>query len=111
MKRTLQLSALFFPLALAACLSAQAATKPVRVFILAGQSNMEGHGMIAADPQHNGGKGSLEFLAKDPATAKRFAPLLDGPGDGEIATTCGLGISTEKGRSPSVTAPGKYDRS
>jgi alpha-galactosidase len=80
MKRTLPLSAFFLAAALAACLSAQAATKPVRVFILAGQSNMEGHGIVAADPRHNGGKGSLEFLAKDPATAKRFAPLLDAAG-------------------------------
>ena len=58
----------------------EAATKPVRVFILAGQSNMEGHGIVAADPKRNGGKGSLEFVAKDPATAKHFAPLLDAAG-------------------------------
>jgi len=47
--------------------------KPLRVFILAGQSNMEGHGFVAADPQRNGGRGSLEFLLKNPATAPRFA--------------------------------------
>ena len=57
-----------------------AANKPVRVFILAGQSNMEGHGFVAADPKRNGGKGSLEFVAKDPATAKHFAPLVDAAG-------------------------------
>ncbi|MHB1035921.1 MAG: sialate O-acetylesterase [Pirellulales bacterium] len=56
------------------------AGKTVRVFILAGQSNMEGHGFIAADPKRNGGKGSLEFLVKDPATAGRFAPLVDAAG-------------------------------
>lgn len=55
-------------------------TKPVQVFILAGQSNMEGQGFIAADPKRNGGKGSLEFLVKDPATAKRFVPLQDAKG-------------------------------
>ncbi len=54
--------------------------KPVRVFILAGQSNMEGHGFISADPKRNGGKGSLEFLVKDPATAKRFSQLADAQG-------------------------------
>ena len=54
---------------------AQQTGKPVRVFILAGQSNMEGHGFVAADPQRNGGRGSLEFLVKNPATAPRFAPL------------------------------------
>ncbi len=59
---------------------AMAASKPVRVFILAGQSNMEGHGIVPADPKHNGGKGTLEFLAKDPSTARQFAPLLDAKG-------------------------------
>ena len=51
-----------------------------QVFILAGQSNMEGHGFIAADPKRNEGKGSLEFLANDPATAPRFKHLRDAKG-------------------------------
>lgn len=55
-------------------------SKPVKVFILAGQSNMEGQGFIAADPKRNGGKGSLEFLVKDAATAKRFAHLAEESG-------------------------------
>ena len=58
----------------------QAAEKPVKVFILAGQSNMEGQGFIKAEPRRNGGKGSLEFLVKDPATADRFKPLVDRDG-------------------------------
>jgi len=66
--------------ALAASHPAAAAAKPVRVFILAGQSNMEGHGFVAAEPKRNGGKGSLEWAVKDPATAKRFAPLVDAAG-------------------------------
>ncbi len=49
---------------------------PVKVFILAGQSNMEGFGLIDADPKRNGGKGSLENAAKDPATAAKFRHLL-----------------------------------
>jgi hypothetical protein len=52
----------------------------VRVFILVGQSNMEGHGFVAAEPKRNGGRGSLEFLVKDAATAQRFAPLVDTAG-------------------------------
>lgn len=59
-------------------LSARAAT--VKVFILAGQSNMEGQGFIAADSKRNGGKGSLEFLVKDAATAPKFAHLVDAAG-------------------------------
>ena len=60
--------------------SALAETKPVRVFILAGQSNMEGNGWIASEAGRNGGKGSLEFLVKDPASAPRFAHLIDASG-------------------------------
>lgn len=54
--------------------------KPVRVYILAGQSNMEGQGFIAADPKRNEGKGSLEYLVKQPATAAKFAPLAEKDG-------------------------------
>lgn len=64
-------------LALLCVAPAPAADKPVKVFILAGQSNMEGQGIIAADPKRNGGKGSLEFLVKEPKTAARFAHLID----------------------------------
>ena len=54
--------------------------KKVKVFILAGQSNMEGQGIIAADPKRNGGKGSLEYLVKEPHTAARFSRLVDKEG-------------------------------
>ncbi|MFT5904965.1 MAG: hypothetical protein ACI9E1_000554 [Cryomorphaceae bacterium] len=39
----------------------QVSAKTVKIFILAGQSNMEGHGAIASDK--NDGKGSLSYLA------------------------------------------------
>jgi hypothetical protein len=51
----------------------KATAKPIKVFILAGQSNMEGAGVIKSEPQRNGGKGSLEYLVKDAATAKQFS--------------------------------------
>jgi alpha-galactosidase len=63
-----------------AATSLHAGDKPVKVFILAGQSNMEGQGFIKAEPQRNGGKGSLEFLVKDPATADKFKHLVDKDG-------------------------------
>ena len=80
MQRAMQRIAVFLLVASIANPSAKAAAKPVRVFILAGQSNMEGAGQIKADPKRNGGKGSLEFLVKDAATAKHFAPLVDAAG-------------------------------
>lgn len=60
--------------------AAQAEKSPVKVFILAGQSNMEGAGAIKADPKRNGGRGSLEFLVKDAGTAKQFAHTVDKDG-------------------------------
>lgn len=54
--------------------------KPLKVFILAGQSNMEGQGFVKADPRRNGGRGSLEFLVKDAATADKFKHLMDKDG-------------------------------
>ena len=65
---------------LAASPCSAAATKPVRVFMPAGQSNMEGHGLVPADANRKSGKGSLEFLVKDAATAKHVAPVVDAPG-------------------------------
>jgi len=50
---------------------------PVKVFILAGQSNMEGHGVIRGRPNQ---KGTLETLAKDPASAARYKHLVDKDG-------------------------------
>jgi len=52
----------------------------VKVFILAGQSNMEGHGRVEANPKANEGKGSLEWLVKNPPTAPRFKHLVDDKG-------------------------------
>ena len=49
---------------------------PLKVFILAGQSNMEGHGVVMG-PQ----KGSLETLSKDPASAARYQHLKDKEGN------------------------------
>jgi len=56
-------------------LAGQGEPGPVRVFILAGQSNMEGQGIVA------GGKpGTLESLLKDPASAPRYRHLADKDG-------------------------------
>jgi Carbohydrate esterase, sialic acid-specific acetylesterase len=97
MKQTIQLFVLFFLATLAGSHSVAAATKPVKVFILAGQSNMEGAGQIKADPKRNGGQGSLEFLVKDAATAKRFAPLLDVAGNWRVRDDVWISYLDRKG--------------
>jgi len=85
---------LLLPLAL---LRAADAPKPVKVFILAGQSNMEGQGLIQADPKRNSGKGSLEFLAKDPATSARFAHLMDKNGHWRVRDDVWISYLDRKG--------------
>ena len=62
--------------ALAVAAPLRAADKPVKVFVLAGQSNMQGHGFVKADPKRNGGQGSLEAVAKAPTTAAHFKPYV-----------------------------------
>lgn len=56
--------------------------KPVKVFILAGQSNMEGQGVVSMDhPQHyNSGKGNLVKVMKDPKVAHLYKHLKDDKG-------------------------------
>ena len=58
------------------------AAKTVKVFLLAGQSNMEGQGVVDLDhPRYyNGGKGILERVMADPAKAKYYAHLKDKDG-------------------------------
>lgn len=51
------------------------------MFILAGQSNMEGQGTIKAGPNsRNRGKGALEHLVKNPASAECYKHLVDKEG-------------------------------
>lgn len=75
MRQLLACSALL--LATSDAARADDAPKPVKVFILAGQSNMEGAGTVKADPKKNEGKGSLEYLVKNAATAEKFKHLAD----------------------------------
>ncbi len=56
--------------------SAGDSSLPVKVFILAGQSNMEGQAVVDLDGKdYNDGKGTLTALFKDPAKAKLVGHL------------------------------------
>lgn len=70
-------------LAIGLCLAAASVAQAgkLKVFILAGQSNMQGHGVIKADEKRNRGRGTLEFVAKQPKTAKSLAHTIDKNGD------------------------------
>ncbi len=55
--------------------------KPVKVFILAGQSNMEGVGRVSANYDRNEGKGTLEYLVKKSKEGGRYRHLVGDTGD------------------------------
>lgn len=54
----------------------------LRVFLLAGQSNMEGQAVVDLDHEqhYNGGRGNLEHVLARPTQAKRYAHLRDADG-------------------------------
>ena len=55
---------------------------PVKVFILAGQSNMEGQAVVdLTGKDYNDGKGTLATLIKDPAKGALFKHLQDSKGN------------------------------
>ncbi len=62
-------------------LGADDPAKPVKVFILAGQSNMVGQAVLDLDGKdYNGGRGTLVDLLRRPDQAARFQHLRDGRG-------------------------------
>jgi hypothetical protein len=64
-----------------AALDAAEKSKPVKVFILAGQSNMEGQAVVdLKGKDYNEGRGTLESLLNDPAKAPRLKHLRDDQG-------------------------------
>jgi hypothetical protein len=60
-------------------LAAETLKSPVKVFILAGQSNMEGQGSV--DHDDNGGKGSLVWSMANSKSATKMKKLKDEKGD------------------------------
>ena len=62
------------------------AQQHLKVFILAGQSNMEGQGVVDLDHEkhYNGGKGNLEHVVAMPHNAKRYRHLKTPSGDWRV---------------------------
>lgn len=75
-----------------------AADTPVKVFVLAGQSNMQGHGFLVADPKRNEGKGSLQYVAEQPATADHFKQLLGSGGEWAVRDDVWIHYLDRKGK-------------
>ena len=84
-QRTTGISILAAVTILAACAPAPAAKKParpVKVFILAGQSNMQGQGVVDMNhpKYYNGGKGTLEHMMTRSPRAAMYRHLKDKTG-------------------------------
>jgi hypothetical protein len=76
----------------------QAGKSPLKVFILAGQSNMEGQAVVDLEGKdYNGGKGTLKFLMNDPAKAAPFKHLKNEKGEWTVRDDVWVRYKTEKG--------------
>ena len=76
----------FVGVLLACCVGlqpAEAASKKLKVFILAGQSNMEGQGVVSMDGErdYNGGKGNLVWSMKHSKSADKMKKLKNEKGE------------------------------
>jgi hypothetical protein len=76
---------------------------PIKVFILAGQSNMEGQGVVSMDGvrDYNGGKGNLEWSMKHSKSAAKMKCLKDEKGEwvvrDDVQISFKVGESVRKG--------------
>ena len=74
------------------------APKPVKVFILAGQSNMEGQAVADLDGKnYNDGKGTLKALLNDPAKRHLFKHLKNDKGQWTVREDVWVRYQPEKG--------------
>ena len=73
-------------------------TPPVKVFILAGQSNMEGQAVADLDGKdYNDGKGTLKFLLKDEKQAPLFKHLVGANGEWTVRDDVWVHYQMERG--------------
>ncbi|HYE18027.1 MAG TPA: sialate O-acetylesterase [Tepidisphaeraceae bacterium] len=83
---------------------AEPAKSPVKVFILAGQSNMEGQAVVDLTGKHyNEGKGTLAVLMADPAKVDAFKHL-KGP-DGKWVVRDDVFVRYQRERGPLLAGP------
>lgn len=76
--------------------AAPPAKGPVKVYILAGQSNMEGQAVVDLEGKdYNGGKGTLKTLMADPAKAPMLKHLKDERGDWSVRDDVWVRYQTE----------------
>jgi hypothetical protein len=78
--------------------SVGAAQEQLRVYILAGQSNMEGQAVVDLEgPDYNGGKGTLAALMRDPAKEEKLRHLRDVKGGWRTLNNVWMRYKREEG--------------
>ena len=96
-------------IALACLIFASQAQAKLKVFILAGQSNMQGAGAIKINPKSkNGGQGTLEYLVKEKRLATRLAHVVDANGDWVVRDDVWIKYFDRKGGLMSPPLRSKY---
>ncbi len=71
---------------------------PVKVFVLAGQSNMEGQAVADLDgPDYNEGRGTLKYLFQDSVQAGRLRHLIDAEGHWTVRSDVRVRYQLEDG--------------
>ncbi|MCP4454259.1 MAG: hypothetical protein GY809_22595, partial [Planctomycetes bacterium] len=77
---------------------APAGKRPVKVFVLAGQSNMQGQGVVAMDDpkDYNGGKGNLEYVMANSPLASMYSHLKDANGKWVVRDDVWIRYKTER---------------
>jgi len=84
--------------------AAGAAARVAKVFVLAGQSNMEGQAVVDLDgDDYNGGRGTLVDLFRDPNLASRFSNLRNP--DGSWRTRDDVFVRYQRESQPLLTGP------
>lgn len=84
--------------------AAEEASKPFRVFILAGQSNMEGQAVAdLAGKDYNGGRGTLLALLDDPEKARKVRHLR--AADGSWTVRDDVWCRYKREREPTIVGP------
>jgi hypothetical protein len=82
----------------------QAGTSPVKVFVLAGQSNMEGQSVVdLTGKDYNDGRGTLATLINDPVKGPMFKHLK--AADGKWAVRDDVWVRYQRERSPLLAGP------
>ena len=82
----------------------QSGTSPVKVFILAGQSNMEGQSVVdLTGKDYNDGKGTLATLIKDPVKGPMFKHLRKA--DGTWAVRDDVWVHYQRENAPLLAGP------